>query len=217
MSTTAQSVIRRAAERLQDPASVRWDVGMLTRFLNDGQMLIATDRPDSVMVIQAVSLVVGAKQTIPADAAQLSDVAGNTVSKVAVRKTESALLDAVEPAWQGRTGSLVIKHFVYDLRYPRDYYVYPPALAGAQLDLVYPRYPVVINEPAAGLTYTAVTGNLTVADQWANALLDYVLSKAWSVDAEFGGNPVLADKHVAMFEAALKEQIQSATAVAATK
>lgn len=217
MTIQAQTIIRRAAERLQDSNSVRWKVGLLVRALNDGQAVLATERPDSVTVIVPTTLELGAKQSLPATASQLMDIAGNSVSKIAVRKVDAALMDAVEPGWQGHAASVTIKHFLYDLRFPRDYYVYPPAAAGAQVDLVYPQYPVAVNEPADGGTYADVTGVLTVSDQWAQPLLDYVLAKAWGVDAEFGGNAALSEKHYGLFEAALGKQIQSAAAVAPTK
>lgn len=37
MPIPAQSVIRRAVETLQDNTSIRWPVGELVRYLNDGQ------------------------------------------------------------------------------------------------------------------------------------------------------------------------------------
>ncbi|MFW9595551.1 MAG: DUF6682 family protein, partial [Macromonas sp.] len=44
MAISAQSIIRRAVETLQDPTSIRWPVPELVRYLNDGQREIKLHR-----------------------------------------------------------------------------------------------------------------------------------------------------------------------------
>ena len=50
MAITAQSLIRRVVETLQDNTSIRWPVAELVRYLNDGQREVAIYRPDAVRV-----------------------------------------------------------------------------------------------------------------------------------------------------------------------
>jgi hypothetical protein len=213
MPTSAQSIIRRVAEQLQDKDSIRWTVDKLVRDLNDGQRELVAKRPDAATQTLAVTLVAGARQTLPVSAVQLIDIARNTASKKGLRKVDMALMDAADPDWQAKTGKLDATQFMYDLREPRTFYVSPPALVTSSLDLVCPVYPVDIAEPATGLTYAAVTGNLSVADQWGNALHDWVLYRAWSMDAEFAGNAQLAAGYLALFKTAIGEQAQAASAV----
>ena len=49
MTITAKSVIRRAVETLQDNTSIRWPVGELVRYLNDGQREVVMHRPDAIV------------------------------------------------------------------------------------------------------------------------------------------------------------------------
>ena len=214
MPISAQSIVRRVAEQLQDLDSIRWTVDKLVRDLNDGQRELVSKRPDAATQTLAVTLIAGARQTLPVSAVQLIDIARNTASKKGLRKVDMALMDAADRDWQAATGKLDATNFMYDLREPRTFYVYPPALATSSLDLVCPVYPTDIAEPAAGLTYAAVTGNLSVADQWGNALHDWVLYRAWSMDAEFAGNAQLAAGYLALFKSAIGEQAQASAAVA---
>ena len=46
MAITAQSIIRRATDLLQDQTSVRWTLQELVRWLNDAQRAIVKVRPD---------------------------------------------------------------------------------------------------------------------------------------------------------------------------
>ena len=218
MTTPAKNIIQRVAEGLYDIASVRWTVDKLVRDLNAGQREIATKRPDVVQVIAApFALADGVQQTIPAAAVQLSAVNCNTTSRRAVTLADADLLDAIDLGWQSRTGTTAIIHYMYDIRTPRTFQVYPPAIAPASVDIQYPAYPADITVPAPGLTYTGVTGNISLPDEFGNALVHWGLYNAFSVDAEFGGNEQKAQEHLSLFNAALSDQLSSATAVAPTK
>lgn len=52
-----------------------------------------------------------------------------------------------------------------------------------------------------------------VLQLWPNALRYYVLYRAWSKDAEYGGNAQLASANLALFKAELGEQLESAATV----
>ena len=214
MAITAQSIIRRVAEQLQDLGSVRWPVAKLVRDLNDGQRELVSKRPDAATLTLSTALVAGARQSLPINAIQLIDVAGNTASQKALTKADAGLMDSFMRGWKSSAPALDAVHFMYDMREPRIFYVYPPALATSSLDLVCPVYPTDITDPAAGAAFSAVTGNLSVADQWGNALHDWVLYRAWSMDAEFGGNAVLAAGYLSLFKTAIGEQAQASAAVA---
>jgi hypothetical protein len=209
MATTASSIIRRAAEQLSDTASVRWTVDQLVRYLNDGQRELVTRRPDSSVRTVSTALSTGARQTLPSTAYLLIDVVGNTVGQRAVRKVDQSFMDSLSPLWQSVTASNTVIHFMYDLRDPQVFYVYPPAGTSASLDLKMSIWPTDIAEPSSGLTYTAVTGNITPLDTWANALLNWVLYRAFSVDAEYGGNAQMAAAYLQLFNQEASDQQQA--------
>jgi hypothetical protein len=108
------------------------------------------------------------------------------------------MLDSISPSWHVATASVNISNYMYDPIDPRVFYVYPPATTLAQLSTVYSAYPTDITEPADNALYTAVSGNISVADIFANALADYILFRAFSKDAESTANASRAQAHYAL-------------------
>ncbi len=217
MALTAQSIIRRAVETLQDTTSVRWPVNELVRYLNDGQREVVLYRPDSMVTNSTITCVTGSKQSLPANGAKLIEVIRNAASasdKKAVRMINREILDSQTPGWHNITGSVNILHFMYDPRDPKVFYVYPPATTSAQLDIVYAAYPTDITEPADGALYTAVSGNISLPDIYGNVLLDYILYRAYTKDSNYAGNAQRAQAHYATFANALGIEIRATVAVA---
>ena len=216
MPISAQSIIRRCVETLQDNTSIRWPVAELVRYLNDGQREVVLYRPDSMVTNATVSCVAGTKQALPANGAKLIEVIRNaaaTSTKKSVRLTNREILDAQTPGWHNLPGSVDVLHYMYDPRDPRVFYVYPPATASAQLDIVYAAYPTDITEPADGALYTAVTGNIGLPDIYGNVLQDYILYRAYTKDSEYAGNAARAQAHYAAFANALGVEIKATVAV----
>jgi hypothetical protein len=217
MALTAQSIIRRAVETLQDTTSVRWPVNELVRYLNDGQREVVLYRPDSMVTNSTITCVAGTKQSLPANGAKLIEVIRNaaaTSDKKAVRMINREILDAQTSGWHNITGSVNVLHFMYDPRDPKVFYVYPPATTLAQLDIVYSAYPTDITEPADGALYTAVSGNISLPDIYGNVLLDYILYRAYTKDSAYAGNAARAQAHYAAFANALGIEIRATVSVA---
>ena len=207
MSLTAQSIIRRATDIIQDKTSVRWPADELVRWLNDAQREVALFRPDAFSTYSPVSLVAGSRQSLPAGSVKLIDVTNNASgTKEAIRQIPRQSLDDQTPGWHGLAGVLTIKHYMYDPRDPRSFYVYPPAAVGASVNAVYAVYPTDIVEPATGLDYTAVTGTINVPDIFGNAVLDFILYKAYSKDSDYAGNAQRAAAHYGAFTASLSAE-----------
>jgi len=203
MPISAQSIIRRVVETLQDTTSIRWPVAELVRYLNDGQREVVLYRPDSMVTNSTVTCVAGSKQTLPANGAKLIEVIRNSGTKRAVRLTNREILDAQMPGWHALAGQDEVLHYMYDPRDPRVFYVYPPATTSAQLDIVYAAYPTDVVEPADGATYTAVTGNISLPDIYGNVLQDYILARCYMKDSEYAGNAQRAQAHYTLFANAL--------------
>ena len=215
MSTTAQSVIHRAAIALNDLSAVRWTTAELVRYLNDGQRDIALIRPDATATSATLTLAGGARQTIASGGAKLLDVIRNSGgAKRAIRLTDRAVLDALNPDWYSKTGVTEIRHYTFDSREPRVFYVYPPAASsGASVEMVYSAYPTDITEPSAGTTYSAVSGNISVQDIFANALTNYILYRAFSKDAETV-NAAAATSYYQLYQSMLGTELSGTTGVA---
>ena len=220
MAITAQSIVHRVVDILQDTTSVRWPVSELVRYLNDGQREVVLYRPDATIKSATVACVAGAKQSLPTDGAKLIDVIRNSASagtNKAVRMVAREVLDAQIPNWYGLTGELDVVHFTYDPRDPKTFFVYPPALTTTRVDITYSAFPTDITEPAAGSTYGDVSGNLDLPDIYGNVVTDYILYRAYSKDSEYAGNAQRAQAHYGAFANALNIEVQGTTGVAPTK
>ena len=214
MPISAQSIIRRAVETLQDPTSVRWPISELVRYLNDGQREVVLYRPDSMVTNTTRTLTTGTRQTLP-NGSKLIEVVRNTGgTKRAVRMVNREILDAQTPGWHNLTGATDILHYMYDPRDPTAFYVYPPAATGASVEIVSAAYPADIVEPADGSLYTAVSGNISLPDIYGNVIQDYILYRAYTKDSEYAGNAQRAQAHYAAFANALGIEIKATVAVA---
>ena len=220
MAISAQSIVHRVVDILQDTTSVRWPVSELVRYLNDGQREVVLYRPDATIKSATVACVAGAKQTLPNDGAKLIDVIRNSASagtNKAVRMVAREVLDAQIPNWYGLSGELDVVHFTYDPRDPKTFFVYPPALTTTRVDITYSAFPTDVSEPAAGSTYDDVSGNLDLPDIYGNVVTDYILYRAYSKDSEYAGNAQRAQAHYGAFANALNIEVQGTTGVAPTK
>lgn len=220
MPITAQSIIRRATDLLQDQASVHWTAAELVRWLNDAQRAIVKVRPDSTNTTATLTLAAGSRQTLgslsppPAKLIEITRNVAATSTKGAVRAVERRMLDAQLPGWHALTGSVNILHFMFDERNPTVFYVYPPATSLAQLEVMYSAYPTDITEPADGATYTAVSGNVTLPDIYADDILNLILYRAYGKDAEYAGNAERAASYLSTVVASLGAEIAATLAVA---
>lgn len=181
----ASDIISRVRIVLNDLTGTHWADPELLSWINDGQLLVAVIRPDSVARTTAVTLVAGTKQTIPADGIRLLDVVRNVGGR-AIRIIDRDTLDLFDPNWHKATAGEV-KHYVYDNRVPMDFYVYPPAKVNQQIEITYSKTP----------TKATVAGDtLAVADIYQDIIVNYVLFRAYSKDAEHAANAALASTYL---------------------
>ena len=221
MTILASSIIRRVTDLIMDNTSVRWPANELVRYLNDGQREVLIARPDAINKTAVVNLVSGTRQNLDAMAltpspTKLIEISRNMAAssaKKAVRLVPRQILDAQTPGWHSITPTADILHYMFDPRDPKTFYVYPPALATAQLELMYSGVPVDVAEPASGAIYSDVTGNLGVPDIYGNVIVDYILYRAYSKDSEFAGNSARAASHYAAFSSSLDVEIKATLAV----
>lgn len=191
MPIAAATVVRRAADILQEATSgVRWRADELVRWLNDGQREIASHRDDATAATANFACAAGERQTVPTTALRLLDVRKTSAGR-AVRGASMDEIDAQAPTWRTLAQTTAIRHWMQDERDERTFYTYPPASAGAVIEIVTVDVPTAIAEPAPSANYDTVVGNLSVRDVYANALVDYLVFRAMSKETEY------ADKQTA--------------------
>lgn len=233
MSVNVQDVIDRVQAVLQDAGAIRWPVTTeLLLWISDAQREISLLKPDATAKTAKVKLAVGTKQDLPGEASRLLDVVRNKSSDQAaipgraIRRVDGNILDTSAPDWHspGVSGDAahggVIKHYVYDEKAPRQYYVYPgvSTLSGGEgadgvfVDICYSKIPDEITAVSAGAA-PAIPTTLEVADIYQNAVMNYTLYMAFQKDIESGNNAQRASSHYQLFltSVAQKGQIDTLT------
>lgn len=197
------ALLSRAATILQDATNIRWPQTELLDWLNDAQREIALLKPNAFTKNQSFTLVAGTKQTLPADGISLIDVPrnlgadGNTPGN-AIRLVVREILDSQIPDWHASTrAAAVVKHYVYSPLDPKTFYVYPPSNATSKVELVY----------VAAPTDAAIGGTITLDDIYATPILDYMLFRAYTKDAEFASNPEVAKVYYERFKGLLSGKL----------
>jgi len=198
MAITVSHIIGRAGVILHDTTQVRWPDVELLGWLNDAQRELVLLRPDASVVSEPLALVQGTKQELPDLGIRIIDIIRNT-NGGAVRVIDRNVLDAQQPDWHTTPESDKVEHYMFDLRDPKNFYVYPaqPAAPG-QVDIVY----------SASPADAVQDGDITLDDIYANAILDYILYRAYSKDADFAGNAQRALKHHEAFVTSLGLKFQ---------
>lgn len=188
----AQKIVDQAETVLQDTTNVRWPAEELLDWLNLGQRAIVQYAPDANAVTENVKLAPGTKQEIPASGIRLIDVIRNVAvanhdqTVRAIRQTDRRFLDAQRPDWHAEDPDPVVKHFMFDERTPRVFWVYPPQPAASRyVELSYSASPADVS----------LSNPISLDDVYAGALLDYILYRAYSKDADYAANASRMDYH----------------------
>ena len=207
-------IIRRVEDVLQDN-NVRWPRVELQNWINESYLSITLLRPDAMSSAGTFTCAVGTRQVLTtqfATALRLLDVTRNlaaTSNKKVVRLVARSVLDDQRPAWHAETGTVNIQHFTFDPRQPKEFFVYPPATAAAQLEVVYSDTPGThaLSEndldPDSGNTEV-----IKLDDIYMSAIIDWVLYRAYSKDAEYGANEARASAAYQAFNGAIGQKSQ---------
>lgn len=181
----ASAIITKARDVLQDATAVRWIDAEALRWLSEGQRYITLHRPDASAITANITLVAGTKQTLPAAAMRLLDIVrnmgvGGSTPGAPIRIVDREVLDAQVSDWHTQAGITSFKHYVYDQRNPKSFYIYPPASGTSpQVEAVYTIVPAEL---------AAVGNAINIDDIYEPVLLDYFLYRALSKNAEYAGD-----------------------------
>ena len=214
MALTGTNLLSRIKDTLQDTSSVRWTEAELLRYINDAQREIVNFKPDASAVTANVQLVTGTLQTLPTNGLRLIKVTrnmsgtGSATGKRAIRIVSSDILNTQEPDWHDptvtghATHGTEVKHYVFDEDDPRKFYVYPGVAGNAYVEIVYSKNPDDLS---------SASSNIDIDDIYGNAIIDFVLYKAYLKDAEYAGNAQRAGTHYQLFTASVGQGAQAQT------
>jgi len=207
-------LVQRAKTILQDTTGTRWPVRELQDWLNDSYQEIILARPDANTQTGTFTCQAGTRQKLAGvfpSALRLIEATRNvaaTSSKRSIRLIDRKILDDQRPAWHSETSSVNVEHYMFDVRLPKEFFVYPPATTAAQLEVVYSSVPNQHALSEAQLNNLSTTEAIRVDDHYSNAMLDYMLYRAYSKDADYAANAERAVGHYNAMQAALSGGMQ---------
>jgi hypothetical protein len=206
-TVTAQTIINKAAIQLTDIANVRWTRAELLSWLNDGMRQIVLIQPSATSTTASKLLVAGTRQTLPAGGWLLLQVYRNlgldgTTPGRAIRIISRELLDGFNPDWHTDLPKPEVQNYIYDIQDQLAFYVYPPNTGTQYIEINYSA------EPANLTTESQV---IPIFDIFQSALVDYILFRACSKDAEYAPGVQLAQAYLATFTAAIQGKGQAET------
>jgi len=202
---TGTNIIDRARLTLQDSSGVRWTDAELLIYINDAQREIVNFRPEATATHANLQLSTGTEQTLPSGGLRLikvtrnmSGTASDATGAKSIRIVEEDLLNSIEPDWHDPTvtgssahGS-IIKNYLFDPDDPKKFYVYPGVASGsnAYVELIYSKLPTDLSSGSS---------TIDLEDTYGNAILNFVLYRAYLKDAEFAGNQQRTATHYQLF------------------
>lgn len=215
-------IIRRVESILQD-TGVRWPREELQTWLNESYLAITLMRPDANAKTGEFTCAAGSRQSLTAQfssALRILDITRNLAensTKKVIRIVSRSVLDDQRPTWHSEAETINIQHYTYDARQPKEFFVYPPASTEAVLEVVYADTPSSHSLTEVELDPTGPnTEVIKVDDIYMSPIIDWVLYRAYSKDAEFGTNEARAVAAYNAFNAALGTKTQVDAAVAPT-
>ena len=214
---TGTNLLSRIQDTLQDTTSVRWPEAELLRYINDAQREIVNMKPESSATHSNINLAVGTEQALPSGGLRLikvvrnmSGTAANATGKRSIRIVDIDILNTQEPNWHDSTvagdaahGSIV-KHYMFDPDDPKKFFVYPGISSAGQsssfVEIVFSKSPTDLS---------SASSTIDVDDTFGNAIIDFVLYKAYLKDSEYAGNAQRASQHYQLFTNSLASSSQS--------
>lgn len=206
---TSNEIMQRVNKLLNDPGFTRWPKDELLNYLNDAQRAIVLRRPDSYTVdVDDFACVVGVKQSLPVDALKLIDIPRNASGKAIRGPYNRQVLDDNYDTWYAGKTATEVELYIYDERNPKTFYVYPGVVADINLTLVYSKAPPAI-DTAAHDSGEAIA----LDDVYVNAIIEWILYRAYMKDAEYAANPNKSQMHMNAFRSQLGEKSQADVAM----
>ena len=204
-TVTAQTIIDKASVQLIDLANVRWTRSELLAWLNDGMRQIVLIQPSASSTTVSKKLDAGTRQTLPTGGWLLLQMYRNmgttgTTPGRAIRIVSRELLDNFNPNWHTAAAAAEVRNYIYDTQDQTAFYVYPPNTGTQYVELNYSAQPTNL---------TSESEVIPIFDIYQSALVDYILYRACSKDAEYAPGLQLAQGYLSTFVAAVGGKAQT--------
>lgn len=204
-TVTAKTIIDKATIQLIDLANIRWTRSELLSWLNDGMRQIVLIQPSASSTTSVIQLQAGTRQYLPDDGWLLLGIYRNMGTNGAtpgraIRIISREILDSFNPDWNTDTAKAEVRNYIYTNQDQLAFYVYPPNTGTQKIEINYSAQPADL---------TAETQVIPIFDVFQSALVDYILYRACSKDAEYAPGLQLAQGYMATFVAAIQGKSES--------
>jgi hypothetical protein len=204
-TVTAQTIINKAAIQLTDIANIRWTRAELLSWLNDGMRQIVVIQPSASSTTSVIKLSAGTRQFIPSDGWLLLAIYRNmgttgTTPGRAIRIISREILDGFNPDWNSDTAKAEVRNYIYTNQDQLAFYVYPPNTGTQYIEINYSAQPTDL---------TSESQVIPIFDIFQTALVDYIMYRACSKDAEYAPGVALAQGYMTTFVAAIQTKTAS--------
>jgi hypothetical protein len=204
-TVTAKTIIDKATIQLIDLTNIRWTRAELLSWLNDGMRQTVLIQPSASSTTSVVKLDAGTRQTIPDDGWLLLAIYRNmgttgTTPGRAIRIISREIIDSFNPDWHTDPAKAEVRNYIYTNQDQLAFYVYPPNTGTQYIEINYSAQPTDL---------TSESQVIPIFDVFQSALVDYILYRACSKDAEYAPGLALAQQYSAAFVAAIKGKSES--------
>tara|TARA_R110002167_G_scaffold91458_1_gene246097 strand:- start:168603 stop:169268 length:666 start_codon:yes stop_codon:yes gene_type:complete len=197
-------IINRVSTIVVDTTKTRWPNDELLNWFNDAVMAVVNRRPDAnIANAPFITEPAKSKQVIPSDGLRLIDVVYNTITGTPIRKAPRNQLDDQVVNWHKSIGNTVL-NYVFDERDPKTFYIYPQPASAASIEIIYSVAPA----PVAISNFDSDNTTLPIDDSYLNPIVDFMLHRAYSKDADYAANAARATQHYQVFLSELGEKFQ---------
>lgn len=202
----ASDVLDRCSVILTDTTRVRWTAAMLMGFLADAMRQTVLLRPDANSTVAVVMLAEGnTKQRIPNGAVRFLSLvrnmgSGGLTPGSPITPTTREAMDSASATWHLEGASSVIDHYLYNVDTPNFFFVSPPPAADVFVEMEFARDIADI---------TVLDDELPLASIWIEPLREYVLYRAYSVNAASTDDRDRAQSHLRQFYLAIGEEAKA--------
>lgn len=186
----AKDVISRVRTILKDSTSFeRWSENELFAWLQDAVDEIGNVKPDETTELLTIELDNNNRQRLPQTIRQLVRLERN-VDGLRINKADRYALTSCENLYHPLNESSEIYDYWQDSASSREYWVYPKPRSGVRIEGYFSLYQPEINN---------LDDQLRIQPAYRMALVDYVLYRAYSKDAEYADNARLASMYAEAF------------------
>lgn len=210
MSVTVRKQLDSVKVSLQedtDSSGIFWSNEELVDNLNQAYDWLLGLNPEEFVTSSVFSCAAGTLQTLPDGAVSLVNIPrNNDGSKRSLRQIGLREINSLNRDWHDSPASTIQKYWIYDNRDRTHFYVWPPASAGSELQLITVG---PVGDRHVENDYDNGTTKLHTDERFNQAIKHYILFLCYEKNSEYTSNRELAQVNFNRAHEALGLKVQN--------